>query len=137
MVYDMVDAGSKASYTKTSFHGSGLLSHAHSWTLRWPKVGFSFDGWRQVFSLGGAGAAVRTSPVSKQLTNQTLLIALPGGGGNYFKTNRWGMHCLPEHFLSPERVKKHKNRGVKYCCREIVEKLVFSVYFLFIFSFIG
>lgn len=102
MVYDMVYTGSKTSYTKSSFHGSDLLSHAHSWTLRWFKVGFSFDGWGYVFSLGGAGAAVRASPISKQLTNQTSLIALPGGGGDYFKTNCWGMHCLPEHFLSPE-----------------------------------
>lgn len=110
MVYDVVYTGSKASYTKSSFHGSNLLSHAHSWTLRWLKGGFSFDGWRWVFSLGDSGTAVRTSSASKQLTNQILLIALPSGGGNYFKTHHWGMHCLTEHFLSPEE----KKREVKY-----------------------
>lgn len=106
MVYDVVYPGSKASYTKSSFHGSGLLSHAHRWTLRRLKGGFSFDGWRRVFSLGDSGAAVRTSTASKQLTNQTLLIALPSGGRNYFKTHHWGMHCLTEHFLSPEKKKR-------------------------------
>lgn len=135
MVNNIVYTGSKESYTKGSFHGSDLLSHAHSWTLGWLKVGFSFDRWRRVFSLGGVGAAVRTSPVSKELTNQTLLIALPGGGGDYFKTHRWGMHCLTEHFLSPE-VTKHEKTRVKYGCRGKCRKQVFSVYFRSIFSFI-
>lgn len=107
-VYELVYSGMKASYAKSRFHGSDLLSHAHGWTLRWLEGGFGFDGQRRLFSLGGSGAAVRTRPVSKQLTNQTLLIALPSGGGKHFKTHRWGMHCLTEHFLSPEERKEEK-----------------------------
>lgn len=106
LVYEVVYTGMKASYTKSSFHGSNLLSHAHGWTLRWLKGGFSFDGGRRVFSFGDSGAAVRTRPVSKQLANQTLLVALPSGGGKYFQTHHWGMHCLTEHFLSPEKKRR-------------------------------
>lgn len=106
MVCDVVYTGSKPSYTNSSFHGSNLLSHAHRGTLRWLKGGLGFDRWRRVFILGDSGAGVRSSPVSKQLTNQTLLIALPSGGGNYFKTHHRGMHCLTEHFLSPEKKKR-------------------------------
>lgn len=101
---------SRATYTHSSFHSGNLLCKSRGWILRGLIGRFGFDRWRGHFGLGDSGAAIGACPTVKQLTNQTLLIAFSVGGGNYFQTDNWGMHCLTEHFLGSGRVMKEGGR---------------------------
>jgi len=94
---------SRATHIHSGFGGGGFLDQSQSGMLGGLKRGFGFDGWRRLFGLGDLGAAVGTGAVAKELTNQTLLVALSVDRGNYFQADDWGAHRLPEHFLGSER----------------------------------
>lgn len=109
-----VSTWSRATYASSSFHRDSILRQSRGWILWRLKHGFGFNRRRGLFGFGDSGAAVGTGTVAKQLTNQTLFVAFSVGGGNHFQTDKWGTHCLTEHFLGSERTrrgKKKKDRG--------------------------
>lgn len=117
---------SRATYTNSSFHSGNFLCQSRGWILRGLKGWFGFDRWRGLFGLGDSRTAVGTSPIAKQLTNQTLLIAFSVGGGNYFQADNWGMHCLTEHFLGSGRVMERERERERGAEKDTVEKKICS-----------